>query len=760
MGGSNSKLDNEQIRRLQEFTTFSTKKLNQIWCDYRNFIVNELKEDSGTAEKSYELTYDNFKTFITKYFNMDADEVFYKRLFETFDTDKNQRISFKEIVISASILETGSIEDKLDFMFKVYDEDSSGYLETKEINHILDQMLAAASAFGQDSAALRPALSEMVRTLDADGKGKISRDEWIRGGLKNVPILIALGLDQTLYNTQKIQEGTHQWYLKHFNSPAYCNFCDKMLLGLGKQGLACQVCRFTVHESCALEVGRNCRPSYVKREFDSLNMPHHWLAGNFGRSACALCTKQCGGHKGLSGLRCSWCKATVHDECQAEYPKTCDLGEFRRLIIPATGFTLKTSSSTEEPTAKMAEMGLSESPSSKGLAFNSMEMEIHAAPNSCPLVVFINPHSGGRQGVKLLRTFKYLLNPRQVFDLSQGGPIPGLKQFKDVPNFRVLCCGGDGTVGWVLASLDKLQLKPEQLPAVGVLPLGTGNDLARVLGWGGGYAGEDVRKLLLQLQDSEPVMLDRWRMSVTPSNPDIPSDEMPLDIVNNYFSIGVDASVAHKFHMMREKYPHKFKSRARNKLWYLEFSTKDAFAHTCKNLHKTIKLEVDGKEIDLSKGPTLEGLALLNIPSMYGGANLWGNNIDEEHKFFEQSLADKKLEVVGLYSLMHVGLIRGGLAGNAYRIAQCSSVKITTLKTLPFQTDGEPWMQSPCVVEISHMNQMPLLQKTKRPGQDPGSPTTSRASQNSVASIQGSASVDGWSPTDPSPLDNEDGKKL
>lgn len=319
---------------------------------------------------------------------------------------------------------------------------------------------------------------------------------------------------------------------------------------------------------------------------------------------------------------------------------------------------------------------------------------------SCPLLVFVNHKSGGLKGREILYSFRKLLNPHQVFELSSGGPLPGLHTFRDVPRFRILVCGGDGTVGWVLGVLESIRHKiacPE--PAISIVPLGTGNDLARVLRWGAGYSGEDPHNILVSVDEADEVQIDRWTIlldaqEMTEDGKENGFREPPKIVqMNNYFGLGIDAELSLDFHHAREEEPDKFNSRFHNKGVYVKVGLQK-LSHT-RNLHKDIRLQVDKQDVEL---PSIEGLIFLNIPSWGSGADLWGS--DSDSRFGRPRIDDGMLEVVGVTGVVHMGQVQSGLR-SGIRIAQGSYIRITMMKPIPVQVDGEPWIQSPGQIIIS-----------------------------------------------------------
>ncbi|XP_054806545.1 diacylglycerol kinase 2 [Prosopis cineraria] len=329
-----------------------------------------------------------------------------------------------------------------------------------------------------------------------------------------------------------------------------------------------------------------------------------------------------------------------------------------------------------------------------------------------PLLVFINARSGGQLGPSLRRRLNMLLNPVQIFELSASqGPEVGLEFFKSVQYFRVLVCGGDGTVAWVLDAIEKLNF--ESPPPVAILPLGTGNDLSRVLNWGGGFSDLDGRggltMILQDVSNAAVTMLDRWAVNITEENSEGKGKKVKSKSMMNYLGIGCDAKVAYEFHVTREVYPEKFCSQFLNKLRYAKEGAKDIMDRTCADLPWQVWLEVDGKDIEIPKDS--EGLIVLNIGSYMGGVNLWQNDYEHDDDFSLQSMHDKMLEVVCVCGAWHLGKLQVGLS-QARRLAQGKVIKIHSSCSFPVQIDGEPFIQRPGCIEISHRGQVFMLRRT------------------------------------------------
>jgi diacylglycerol kinase (ATP) len=132
----------------------------------------------------------------------------------------------------------------------------------------------------------------------------------------------------------------------------------------------------------------------------------------------------------------------------------------------------------------------------------------------------------------------------------------------------VVISGGDGTVLWVVEEALKAQLNFDKI-SFGILPIGTGNDFSRSLGWGHAplvFSDKDIKPLkkrLIEWVESAVSDYDIWEVKIsTYRNGDISFAKNKEDFwtgkqeyqksFSNYLGLGVDARVTYAFEMNRQ----------------------------------------------------------------------------------------------------------------------------------------------------------------------------------------------------------------
>jgi len=145
------------------------------------------------------------------------------------------------------------------------------------------------------------------------------------------------------------------------------------------------------------------------------------------------------------------------------------------------------------------------------------------------VVLFSNSRSGGGQGKRVLDALGAVLGASNVFDLGENPHPERILASDDLvaaaqkpPGLRIVVCGGDGTMTWIMAAIDLVKERRSLGDAhrfyVAMMPLGTGNDLARTFGWGGKFRSACLQPAWVDAaKKARPVPLDRWLVSVMPS---------------------------------------------------------------------------------------------------------------------------------------------------------------------------------------------------------------------------------------------------
>ena len=159
------------------------------------------------------------------------------------------------------------------------------------------------------------------------------------------------------------------------------------------------------------------------------------------------------------------------------------------------------------------------------------QKDVFSSSNYPRLVVFVNKKSGGKKGATLIKTISCIIPADQICDLSHQDPVQVLSRLSEhAHSLKVLCCGGDGTVGWIIGALRSANMS--HVP-VGVIPLGTGNDLVRTLESGYYATGArgnntlvtsahlintNITESLLAFANPLIYEIDTWQLIITPTS--------------------------------------------------------------------------------------------------------------------------------------------------------------------------------------------------------------------------------------------------
>uniref|UniRef100_A0AC34RPF1 DAGKc domain-containing protein n=2 Tax=Panagrolaimus sp. JU765 TaxID=591449 RepID=A0AC34RPF1_9BILA len=213
----------------------------------------------------------------------------------------------------------------------------------------------------------------------------------------------------------------------------------------------CAACHIVAHTACFpllskmnLVCKATFRDSTVKRNpskesWDALTK-HHWVHRWKLEGRCQQCSKsfqqKMFRDKEVIAITCSWCKASYHNKRSCfslhRFEEKCDRGLLRDLILPPS-WLLRLPNTRKRHGKNAIANGDKKQKQTKRKyrPFVVKPMDSSIIGPTQPLLVFVNPKSGGNKGSKALHTLCWLLNPRQVFDITAlKGPKYGLEMFR------------------------------------------------------------------------------------------------------------------------------------------------------------------------------------------------------------------------------------------------------------------------------------------------------------------------------------------
>ncbi|KAI9208655.1 putative FRQ1-regulator of phosphatidylinositol-4-OH kinase [Polychytrium aggregatum] len=185
MGGSTSKLSPELLVELQKSTHFDKKEIQQ-W--YRGFIKDCPKGS---------LNLEQFKEMYKQYFPFGDSSTFAELMFAVFDENQDRLIDFKEFLTALSITSKGQMDEKLQWAFRLYDQNNDGYISYDEMLVVVGsiyKMMGGVTKLSSEEDTPEKRVRNIFRLMGVSPDGQISIQEFHKGAKEDETILQSLQL--------------------------------------------------------------------------------------------------------------------------------------------------------------------------------------------------------------------------------------------------------------------------------------------------------------------------------------------------------------------------------------------------------------------------------------------------------------------------------------------------------------------------------------------------------------------------------------
>lgn len=126
---------------------------------------------------------DTFKGIYSQFFPLGASSGQYAHyVFNSIDLDRNGSLSFEEFVANLSILLRGTVDEKLQWTFSLYDINGDGCItkeEMKEIVTAIYELMGKVPEGCDEEQAIKEKVERLFEKMDRNCDGKITLDEFI-----------------------------------------------------------------------------------------------------------------------------------------------------------------------------------------------------------------------------------------------------------------------------------------------------------------------------------------------------------------------------------------------------------------------------------------------------------------------------------------------------------------------------------------------------------------------------------------------------